>query len=131
MANNVQIWDGSERRISDRRECAFHEKHETLLKGYAKQLQHIEEKDYVPMATLKWWIGTIVAIFVSLFTVSLYTSQVAISSLHEIKLRQERTITKIEGLKENIDDFKRLNRDAETEMNSVDKRVMELERRAR
>lgn len=116
-------WNGEERRKGDRRECIMHSKHEVLIESFQRRLKNLDDKDLVPMSTLKWWIGSVIGIFVTLFSISLYTSQSAISALNDIRTTQQVTISQIKEVKEDLKDIKEFHKE---EMSAIRKEVDKL-----
>lgn len=140
MANKqLQEWDGKERRQGDRRECLLHSKHEVLIDSFQRRLKTIDDRDYMPTETFKWWVGTykwvtgvIVGIFVTLFSIAIYTAQTSAQALTAVTNKQATIISKIENLGEDISEVKQLHketlRDIDSEFESVKGRLNKLEK---
>ena len=111
MVEINSTWDGTERRKGDRRECLLHSRHEVLIDSFQRRLKTIDDRDYVPMSTLKWIVGSVIGIFITLFSISLYTAQGAVTALNEIKVQQKTTITIVEGIKDDIAEVKLLHKE--------------------
>lgn len=100
-----------DRRVNQGRRCTdyclSHEANTVILENHAERLHNIEEMQPVSFSHYKWGIGIIVSIFLSLFTISLYNSQKAISALHTIQLDQQKALYSIQEVKEDIKEIKK------------------------
>lgn len=92
------------RRCTDH--CLSHEANIVILENHAHRLTVIEDMQPVSFNQFKWIIGIIASIFLSLFTISIYNSQKAITALHAIQLDQQRALMSIEEIKEDVQDIK-------------------------
>ncbi len=104
--NNGNNWDGIERRA-----CIDHRAHEVLFIDMGKRIDNLENLKPVPFMSFKWAISLIITTVVSLFSLSIVSSNTAIKKLHNIEVVQERLINKTQKIQEDVHELKTYTRE--------------------
>lgn len=102
-----RAWVGPERRSCDD-SCMNHSGHVFQIENNAQRIKMVEDSKPVPYANFKWTIGVVVTIFLSLFSISTYTSLKASDALADIRIKQSETIFKLTALQEDVTELKDL-----------------------
>lgn len=106
MTDDVINYSGPERRECVAGHCLDHRAHIVTMEGLSNRIHNIEEAKPVSFAHFKWTIGILITVFLTLFSMSLYTAKEVKEELTQVRIQQERMINRIEGLKEEIKGMK-------------------------
>jgi len=114
-------YEGEERRAYSHT-CFDHGRHEERMANHGKRITDIEDRNPIGMPVFKWAIGSVLFVTLTLFTIPLYMFYDTSDTLVEIKVRQERTIAKLEEVTEDLREIKQLNR---TEIDKIHRKMNE------
>lgn len=106
MANEADNYSGPERRECVAGHCLDHRAHIVTMEGLSNRIGSIEAAKPISFGHFKWTIGIMITIFLTLFSMSLYSAREVKEELTQVRIQQERMINRIEGLQEQIKGIK-------------------------